>query len=264
MKKTMGHYHVRGFPLETTDTGENEIFMNMFTREKGKIRVVVRGTKKPFSSLRGATLPFHENHYYIARRKTVDLLVEWEPLRYFPGPSLKPGNLSLAGYISHFILALLPFREREIYLYTLVENIYYLLQLNMNNDIIKVVFEWGFMHIAGVAPPFENCAGCGRPSKPGYFWWDIPEGNLLCPACGEGAASRSMRLGSKAVEMGSQVSALSRYLSEEPVVDNEKVKSEFKQMSDFRDESISTLGRATVRFCQYHLKEEISCWPVSI
>ena len=103
------------FVLHRYDWSESSLVLDLFTREQGRIAVVARGAKKPFSQLRGVLLPFQALQVGVGRVTTsrdddeappeVQALrsAEWSGGRPMPsGPALWSGF-----YLNELVLKLL-------------------------------------------------------------------------------------------------------------------------------------------------------------
>lgn len=260
----MGFYRVRGFPLEHRTVKENEAQLTLFSYERGRIRISVRGTKKTAGSLRPALLPLTEGLFYITERRTSDLLTEWAPLRSFSEMKRYPGRIGLAGYAGRYYLVFPPDREPDLGLYHILENIYLLFNTRINHDIMKVLFEWGFLHAAGLAPSLKECAGCGSDFTAGPVGWNIPEGDLYCGACRAGN-SAEVQLSLKEMEYGKRIDTASRALALGPInVSDRALETELMELEMFGKKERGRFGTAAAKFCAYHLNEEVAKWHINI
>lgn len=263
----MSHYHVTGFPLDYSDRGESEVSLTLFTRERGKINFAVRGVKKLVSTLRPAIAPHQEGHYFVAERRGADLLTEWEPLRSYREVAEEPGKLAVAGYMARMITVLAPGETPDARIYNIVENIYFLLLQDIKHDIIKTLLEWGLLYGMGMAPPFEVCAECGKDAA-GGVWWNIPDGNVYCMVCGDEDRSQSTRLGAEAKRFGNNIAALGEMVAGELPERWREFPGEaaraIEEATAFRIEDRTAFSKGLVRFCRYHLNEEIEKWFVKI
>lgn len=263
----MGQYHVTGYPLDNFDVGESEALLTLFTREAGKISVAVKGTKKVVSTLRPALSPLQEGHYFITERRTSDLVTEWEPVKTYYELKSSGKKLAVAGYMTRMIMKLAPGREPDEALYNLLENIYYLLLENTKHDIIKSLLEWGMLRVMGIAPPFELCAGCGKKDGSGGIWWNIPDGNVFCPVCGDMDRHRSVRLCLEAKKYGNNIDILGGIITEsqpEDVKKSGEMEGMLKELEGYRAEDREAFSRALKRFCIYHLNEDVDKWHIDI
>ncbi len=265
----MGTYRVKAIPIDCIDTRENEVQLTLFSEEEGKFRVAVRGTKKVASSLRPALDFLHEGLFFIAERRTVDLLTEWAPLVEFNRLRQDPDAIALIGYMSRFVLTLLPSRSSEIHLYNIIKNIHFLLQVNNHHDIIKTLFEWQFLKVAGILPVLDVCAECGAESGDGDFLLDIAEGAVYCPNCTPQNGETMSRLSPGVVQYSERVKSLCDILEGsqiETMEEAEGISSGWfaAERQAGRRYETRELAKVLVRFCRYHLREDIPFWLVRL
>lgn len=265
----MGNYRVRAIPLDSIDTGENEVRLTLFSAEQGKFRVAVRGTKKVSSSLRPALDPLHEGHFYITERRTVDLLTEWTPVIEFNSLRRDMEAVALIGYMARFVLALMPSRNSEIHLYNTIKNIYFLLQLDISRDIIRSSYEWQYLRVAGVLPFLHVCAECGEEQAGRGIWLDMEEGAAYCERCRPQNMETLYRLGPGSVAYSEKLNSICDILGETQITELEKAQSVMAGWFEngLRNTGVSErreLGRALVRFCRHHLREDVPYWMLKL
>jgi len=260
----MGFYRVRGFPLEHRTVKENEALLTLFCLEKGRIQITVRGTKKTAASLRPALLPLNEGYYFITERRTSDLLTEWAPLRSFTEMKKYPGRLGLAGYAARFYMVFTPVQEPDPDLYHLLENIYLLFNTRINHDIMRLLFEWGFLRATGLAPSLWGCAACGNDFTGENIGWNIPEGDLYCGACRAGGGHEK-QLNLKSVEYGKRIDTISRALAYGQIDPEDRdLEKQLMELETFGKDDRARFRNAAAGFCAHHLNEEIADWHINI
>jgi DNA repair protein RecO len=261
----LGYYHLHGIVLMSRDIRETDVEVTAFTKERGRTRFVVRGTKKAASSLRGAVEPITEGRFFIVERRGTDLLSEWEPVEFFFGIKRDLEKLSYASYFLRFAAEMMSEHAAEKPLYNLLKNTILLLQTKKDHDIIKLLFEWGFLQGVGQAPDFGVCAGCGEPFESGY--WDIEEGEVLCGRCVGMRRMNCAVLSDEAVKLGKRIISGSEYLSRNEFEGRDELdgfeKNILFNQAKWR-RGLSPFSRAVARFCRYHLREDIPDWLIRL
>ncbi len=262
----MGYYHLHGIVLQSQDIRESDVAVTVLTVERGKTRFMVRGTKKIESSLRGAVEPFTEGHFFVAERRALDVLSEWERTadNYDIKKNMK--RAILAGYFARYALELSAENEQDYSLYILFKNIFKLLQTELKNDIIKMLYEWGFLTIFGTAPEIGVCYNCGKMRNSEKTYWDIAGGGFYCGACRPMAEDALFPLSAKSAETGEAVSRAAVALTERMVRSQKALEKIVAPLSAISQDSGSTLefSKGLIRFCRYHLREDIPNWLVKL
>jgi DNA repair protein RecO (recombination protein O) len=260
----MATYTLNGIILQNHDVGEGDVMTTAFSRERGKVRFMVRGTKKPASSLRPAVEPFTEGLFFLVKRHGADLLSEWEPEEYNFGFKRNAGKLSLASYLGKMITEFAPENMADIKLFNLLKNILFTLYTKYINDIIKLIVEWGFLTVSGLAPDFGVCAGCGRPDSARGFFWDIREGDFYCSGCAGGAGDQAVRLRSGEVMLGKSIERAARALCGTRFGSAAEVSALMGRfdLDGGASRYSATLSRSVEGFCRYHLREDVPGWHI--
>ncbi len=259
----MGNYHLNGFVLQNEEINEQDVIVTALTKERGKVRFIVKGTKKLGSTLRPATEPLTEGHFFLAERRALDILSEWEPIDFNFDTKNDISKAMTCGFILRCVNELTIENIQDTQLYIIVKNIIKLLQKYNNHDIIKAVFEWGLLKVSGLAPDFGVCAECGRAGGGKFFVWNIEEGEFFCGACADTEGPHNIRLGFADIEFGKRIVKGTEFLSRR-VIDNDGEIMKFSEIIsyDARREScfLATISEAVTKFCEYHLREGFRNW----
>ncbi len=98
------------YVLHRYDWSETSLILDLFTREQGRLTVVAKGAKRPYSQLRPALLPFQRLHVAVSRPsrdETVDIVTlrsaEWAG----GGPMLGGAALFSGFYLNELLMKLL-------------------------------------------------------------------------------------------------------------------------------------------------------------
>lgn len=99
------------FVLHHHDWSESSLILDLFTRERGRLAVVAKGAKRPYSQLRSVLMPFQRIQVGLGRAPVDDAAevfnlrhAEWQAAATWPrGPALLP-----AYYLNELLLKLLP------------------------------------------------------------------------------------------------------------------------------------------------------------
>jgi DNA repair protein RecO (recombination protein O) len=99
------------YVLHHYDWSESSLILDLFTREQGRIAVVAKGAKRPFSQLRSALLPFQRLQITLGRQPTGDDTREVQTLRaaeWAGGHAMLTGPALFSGfYLNELLMKLL-------------------------------------------------------------------------------------------------------------------------------------------------------------
>ncbi len=263
----MGTYLINAITIQRAEIGESDVLVTAYSRERGKVRFVVRGTKKPASSLRGAVEPLTEGRFFLVERTGTDLLSEWEPAEYNFEMKKDIGKLALAQYLGRMIIEFSGEGIKDNKLYIFLKNIIFILYSKYPDDIIKLVIEWGFLTVSGLAPDFGVCVVCGRFDNAQGYLWEINEGDFYCDGCAAGTGAHYVKLGRDEVALGRKIEAAARLLIDnqyESAGDAARGMSHFAFGESGAIRGSATLSRGLSGFCRYHLREDVPEWRVKL
>ncbi|KKQ94835.1 MAG: repair protein RecO protein [candidate division CPR2 bacterium GW2011_GWC1_39_9] len=175
-------YKTQGVVIRRTSYKEADLLIKLFTKEKGKVAVIAKGSRKIRSKLGGSLEPFYLNEYMLAEGKTLDTIC---------GSQVKKRRLHLRGdlkkmayayYFSEIIDKLLPEREKNLKIYNLYNDA--LDFLEHDEKLAAVYFELNIFKILGFGPVTDSCVSCHKDiveSDNSGLSCDF--GGTICPDC---------------------------------------------------------------------------------
>ena len=99
------------YVLHRYDWSESSVILDLLTREQGRIAVVAKGAKRPFSQLRSVLLPFQRLHVSLSRQRPGDDTREVHTLRaadWAGGHPMLTGAALFSGfYLNELLMKLL-------------------------------------------------------------------------------------------------------------------------------------------------------------
>lgn len=170
-----------GIVLRTTDYGETNKIVTLYTREWGKIGVMANGAKKPKSRLAAITQPFTYGYFLIQKGNGLGSLQQGEIIGSLR--SIKE-DIFLTAYAS-FIIELTDKSTEEKkpnpYLFELLYQTLNCINEGYDPDILKNIYEMKMLNTLGLYPVLNNCVICGNTE--GNFAFSIREGGIICHRC---------------------------------------------------------------------------------
>ncbi|MFT4412671.1 DNA repair protein RecO [Fredinandcohnia humi] len=172
-----------GIIIKTSDYGETNKIVTLFTREWGKIGVMARGAKKPNSRLAAITQIFTYGHFLIQKTSGLGVLQQGETISTFRG--IKE-DIFLTAYASHVIELTDKCTEEKRsnpFLFEMLSQTLHYLNEGFDSDILLYIYELKMLPLLGLYPRLDECTIC--KSKEGEFAFSVKEGGLLCHRCFE-------------------------------------------------------------------------------
>ena len=104
----MREYNLEGFVLRRFSLGEADRILNVFSREKGKIKLVAKGVRRGKAKLAGHLEPFCEVRLRVIKGKSLDIIIGAEATKLYDITSLEQDALSSAYLMCEILDRMLP------------------------------------------------------------------------------------------------------------------------------------------------------------
>ena len=180
--------------LRHYELGEADKIIVLFTKERGKIRVVAKGVRKTKSTLAAGLEPFTYNHVLVYQGNS-DLgnLSQCEIESSFAELRDDFVKMSYASYAAELVNELTIDKDDNKLLFDLLLITYRLLSDSDKNNLIIRTFELKLLNLLGYRPYLEHCVKCGVQLDKS-FKFNALEGGLVCGDCAA-AANNKISLG---------------------------------------------------------------------
>lgn len=169
--------------LRTTDYGENDKMVTLFTAERGKIGAAMKGVKKAGAKLRFAAQPFCFAEYVIAERGGRFTVTS---------ASLHDGFYSLREDVDKYYAAACVCEACDVLLYEGIVNppllvcaVSALKEIEENPPFALVRFLLSALSMAGYPVSAEECPACGNQLRD-KLYFDLASGSFFCGDCAVG------------------------------------------------------------------------------
>jgi DNA repair protein RecO (recombination protein O) len=175
-------YRVHGIVLRRMDLGEADRIITLFTAERGKLRIVAKGSRRPSSKLAGHLEPFCSTRLLVARTRGLDIISQAETIEHFSALRLNETAIATAGYLAELIDALLPEDQPHDPVYELTFAALRLLNEGNDSRLVMHIFEMGLLRQLGYRPELMRCVTCGAEIEPQPNGFAL-DGGVICPNC---------------------------------------------------------------------------------
>lgn len=172
-----------GIVIRTTDYGETNKIVTIYTREFGKLGVMARGAKKPKSRLSAVSQIFTYGYFLIQTSSGLGTMQQGEmisSMRTIREDIFKTGY---AAYIVDLLDKGVEEKSKNPFLFELLIQTLNYINSDHDIDIITNIFEMKMLNVLGLYPVMNQCAVCGN--KDGRFGVSIRENGLICHRCFE-------------------------------------------------------------------------------
>ena len=185
----MNNFVTDAINLKAYNLSEADKIIVMYSKDKGLIRGVAKGVKKPKSKLGARMDLLVANKLMLYKGKNLDRICQAEALNTFHKTRQNMDKIFYSMYITEVVNNFGVEDDpcsKEIYelLYKVLDKI-----SNAENSIeimISVIkFQLKMMQISGLGVELDNCLCCGEPIKDENMYFSSQMGGILCTNCNE-------------------------------------------------------------------------------
>ena len=183
----MGSYTTQAIVLNSKSFGEADRILTLLTYERGKVRAVARGARRPRNRLAAVTQPISHVEVQIMEGNQLDTLNQGQLINTYRFLKEDLDKLSYATYLAELFEkateGATELRDYFVLLLTALE----IVQNFENLKLTRFFIEAKLIVLQGYAPSLSNCIHCNRDMKnaePQQQMLYSPEsGGLYCPQC---------------------------------------------------------------------------------
>ncbi|WP_053367175.1 DNA repair protein RecO [Bacillus sp. FJAT-27245] len=170
-----------GIIIRTTDYGETNKVVTLFTREWGKAGAMARGAKKPNSRLSAATQLLTHGYFLVHKGSGMGSLQQGEIISSMKSIREDIFLTAYASYIAELTDKAVEDRKPNPFLFELLYQTLNYLNEGYDPEILMFIYEMKMLNVMGLYPILDQCAVCG--STDGHFSFSIREGGFICHRC---------------------------------------------------------------------------------
>lgn len=179
----MGVTKTQGIVLKYTNLGEADKILTILTRNKGKLKAIAKGCRKPKSNLLASSEVFAFSEFVLYKGTNLYHVTNAEIREIFY--NLRNDLLRLS-YAVFFVELADTVSDEEIAserLFILLSKaLYYLAEGVTPVGIINQAYQLKLMDISGYRPNLSKCVLCGA-AEPKHYMFDIELGSIICDEC---------------------------------------------------------------------------------
>jgi len=182
----MAVHKTQGFVLKKEDVRETSVFLTLYTRDFGKIRLTSKGVRSPEQKFLSAYELFalDEIVFYERKRKGFFLLSQCELVDYFSAIRESLERISYAAYFVELVDCVTVPLEKNVRLYELLLKSLEFLSGRASPKRVARIFEIKLLSFLGLMPRLASCAGCDRAlGKEAPARFSFSSGGVLCESC---------------------------------------------------------------------------------
>lgn len=178
-------YRTEAIVIRRSDFGEADRLLTLFSAERGKVRAIGKGARKPQSRKTGHVELFMRSRFLVAEGRDLDIVTQAEMVEAY---AALRGDLLRATYASYAVELLDRFTvdddpHPDIY-ELLSAALGWLATLPADELLLPArYFELRLLSLTGFQPRLFNCLHCGESIQEQDQAFSADLGGLLCPNC---------------------------------------------------------------------------------
>lgn len=170
--------------LRRQDFGETDRLVVAYTPDRGKLRLVAKGVRRPGSRKAGHLEPFTRAMLLVARGRELDVISQAEALEIYPALRTDLERVGQASYVVE-LLDRFTFEEgesRAVYR-LMVDSLDRLATGRAPGPVLRF-YELRLLELMGYRPEFFRCVQCTSEIRPENQYFAPVLGGVLCARCG--------------------------------------------------------------------------------
>ena len=176
-------YTTTGIVLRQYPLGEADRIVVMLTPDRGKVRAVAKGVRRPKGKLRGHLDLTHVVDFSAAHGRNLDVVTEAMIVDDHPAARSDLARLSQAMYVCELADLFTEEGSPSRRLYDLATATLSALEDAPDLWLLIRWFEQRLLDVTGFRPQLELCVECGDELLPANHVLDLAAGGALCPKC---------------------------------------------------------------------------------
>lgn len=169
----------KGIVIKRVNLGEADKIITLLTKDRGKIRAIAKGVRKPKAKLAGFLDLFHYNEYLIAEGRNLDIITNASTVENWYGINQNLSQVALAYYMAETIDKLIEETQEIGDIFDLIYFCFDTLCLNkINLDVLRSFFEINIVSALGYKPELDRCIECNQVIQKDA-WFSFALGGVL-------------------------------------------------------------------------------------
>lgn len=182
----MPTYSVHAINVGSFNLGESDKIITLFSAERGLIRAVAKGARKPGAKIGGRAELLAVNRLLIAGGRSLDIITQAESIETFKGLRNDLIRLTYALYYAELTCHLGQgvSEETDLYFEILLNALRQLSNPESNPAYLCLIFQLSLLHLLGLKPELDSCVICRkRLIEYDLSVFDHDLGGAVCNPC---------------------------------------------------------------------------------
>ena len=171
--------------LRYSNFGEADRLLTLYTPDRGKLRAIAKGIRRPTSRKAGHLEPFTHCRVLIARGRNLDIITQAEAIELHLPLRQDLERLAQAYYLVELVDRFTREGEENPPLFALLLEALKELGRAKRTGLALRYYELRILACVGFGVQLFRCTSCGQEIVPGRNYFSEASGGVLCRECGE-------------------------------------------------------------------------------
>jgi DNA repair protein RecO (recombination protein O) len=176
-------YRTEAIILRRSDFGEADRLLTLYARDRGKVRVIAKGARKPQSRKTGHVELFMRTRFLIAEGRNLDIITQAETVEAYVALREDLVRATYASYAVELLDRFTPDEDKNPQLYDLLADALRWFAVTRQPLLAARFYELHLLQLAGFRPQLFHCVGCSEAIVEQDQLLSGELGGLLCPGC---------------------------------------------------------------------------------
>ncbi|MEW6093047.1 MAG: DNA repair protein RecO [Chloroflexota bacterium] len=180
-------FRVEAIVLRHADWGEADRILTLYTRERGKLRVVAKGARRIKSRKAGHLEPFTRVVLQMAKSHTLPIVTQAETVNaYLPLRDDLVKTATASTVVEMLDRFTYEDESENPSAYRLLAETLERITTLPDSWVAVRYYEIQLLDFLGYRPQLVTCVNCGEEIQPEDQYFSVAQGGVLCPRCGAG------------------------------------------------------------------------------
>jgi DNA repair protein RecO (recombination protein O) len=177
-------YWTEAIILRRTDFGEADRLLMVFTPERGKIKLIAKGARRPTSRKSGHVELFSHGQFLVAVGRELDIITQAETIESYPLLRDDLLRTTYAYYLAELSDAFTAERDENRLLFELIKDGLGWICTTADLKLAARYYELHLLGLVGYQPQLFVCSGCKNLLEPEAAYMSAADGGVFCRGCG--------------------------------------------------------------------------------
>ena len=188
-------YRCEALTLKRHPLGEADLLVTLYTRDRGKLRAMAKGSRRPTSKLVGHLEPLTQVSLSLAQGRNLDFITQVQVVGNLSALKSDLKSIAKGLYVAELLDGFGAEASPNANLYHLAIETLESVGLHPDSAWPLRYFELQLLQHSGLMPELHCCVDCRKPLSPGQHRFSPDVGGTLCADCNpSGARVRPLSL----------------------------------------------------------------------